>query len=205
VYYIDRLYVRRVVLTSWTFSIVSTQLILSSSSFLLIFFLATESGALLYDVSEGFGGKERKIMEAYGRIANNQLQIDGLISWIQSGLWYLTVSYNDTDRSKNAYFYTDFKMVRPDGSTLHEHSIKNFKSTNVVTENEKIIVNGIADIYSGESLNYNEIPIIVDLKNNTVLGLTIDEDRTQKHFASSINNEMLGILIESRSFSRTLS
>jgi copper chaperone len=139
VYYIDRLYVRRVVLSSWTFSIVLAQLILSSSYFLLIFSLATESGALLYDISEGFGGKEHKIMEAYGRIANNQLQIDGLISWIQSGLWYLTVSYNDTDRSKNAYFYTDFKMVRPDGSSLHEHSIKNFKSTNVLIEKGKII------------------------------------------------------------------
>jgi hypothetical protein len=96
-------------------------------------------------------------------------------------------------------------MVRPDGSTLHEHSIKNFKSTNVVTENEKIIVNGIADIYSGDSLDYKEVPIAVYLTNNTVLVLTIDMDKTQKHFASSINNEMLGILIESRSFSRTLS
>jgi hypothetical protein len=85
VYYIDRLYVRRVVLSSWTFSIVLAQLILSSSYFLLIFSLATESGALLYDISEGFGGKEHKIMEAYGHIANNQLQTDGLISWIQSG------------------------------------------------------------------------------------------------------------------------
>ena len=204
-YYIDRLYVRRVVLSSWTFSIVLAQLILSSSYFLLIFFSATESGALLYDISEGFGGKEHKIMEAYGRIANNQLQIDGLISWIQSGLWYLTVSYNDTDRSKNAYLYTDFKMVRPDGSSLHEHSIKNFKSTNVLIEKGKIIVNGFADIYSGESLNYNEIPIVIDLKNNTVLGLTIDEDKTQKHFASSNNNEMLGILIESRDLGKTLS
>ena len=197
-YYIDRLYVRRVVISSWTFSIVLAQLILSSSYFLLIFSLAAESRALLYDVSEGFGSKEHKIMEAYGRIANNQLQINGPISWIQSGLWYLTVSYNDTDSSKNAYFYTDFKMVRPDGSSLHEHFIKNFKSTNVLVEKGKIIVNGIADIYTGKSLDYNEIPIIVDLKNNTVLGLAIDEDKTQKHFASSNNNEILGILIESR-------
>jgi hypothetical protein len=89
-------------------------------------------------------------------------------------------------------------MVRPDGSSLHEHFIKNFKSTNVLVEKGKIIVNGIADIYTGKSLDYNEIPIIVDLKNNTVLGLAIDEDKTQKHFASSNNNEILGILIESR-------
>ena len=55
-------------------------------------------------------------------------------------------------------FYTGFKMVRPDGSSLHEHFIKNFKSTNVLVEKEKIIVDGIADIYSGKSLDYREIP-----------------------------------------------
>ena len=137
-------------------------------------------------------------MEAYGRIANNQLTNNGSISWIQSGLWYINISYNDTDNIKNAYFYTDFKMVRPDGSSLHKHFIKNFKSTNVIIERGKIIVNGIADVYSGKSLDYKETPIIVDLRNNAVLGLTVDTDMTQKHFASSSTNEILGVLIENK-------
>jgi hypothetical protein len=47
-------------------------------------------------------------MEAYGRIAN-QLQFDGPISWIQSGLWYLTVSYNDTDSNKMPIFIRTLK------------------------------------------------------------------------------------------------
>jgi hypothetical protein len=85
-------------------------------------------------------------------------------------------------------------MIRPDGSLLHEHFIKDFKSTKILIE-KKIIINGIADIYS---LDYKEIPIIVNLKNNTVLGLTIDMDKTQKHFASFNANEMLGVLLESR-------
>jgi hypothetical protein len=75
---------------------------------------------------------------------------------------------------------------------------KDFKSTNILMEKKIIIINGIADIYSGKSLDYKEIPIIVNLKYNTVLGLTIDMDKTQKHFASSNANEMLGVLIESR-------
>lgn len=144
-------------------------------------------------------------MEAYGRIANNQIQSNGSISWIQSGLWYMTVSYNDTDNSKNVYFYTDFKMVRPNGNSLHEHFIKNFKSTNVLIEKGKIIVSGIADIYAGKSLDYKEIPIVVNLKDNTVLSLSIDMDKTQQHFASSNANEMLGVLIESRDPSKLLS
>jgi hypothetical protein len=47
-------------------------------------------------------------------------------------------------------------------------------------------------------VDYKEIPIVVNLKNNTVLGLTIDTNKTQRHFASSNANEILGVLIESR-------
>ncbi|HZA68835.1 MAG TPA: hypothetical protein VE548_03975 [Nitrososphaeraceae archaeon] len=89
-------------------------------------------------------------------------------------------------------------MVRPDGSSLHEHFIRHFRSTNVDIEEGKVEVNGIADIYSKDSLDYKEIPIIVDLRNNVVLGLTIDIYKTQEHFASSETNKILGVLIESR-------
>jgi hypothetical protein len=182
----------RIATSSWKF-LIALPLLLLPSCFLLIISLAIESRALLYD-----SGSDHKIMEGYGRIANNQIINNGSISWIHSGLWYITISYNDTDKSKNAYFYTDFKMVRPDGSSLHEHFIKDFRSTNVLIEKEKIIVDGIAEIYSGNSLDYKEVPIAVYLKNNTVLALTIDMDKTQKHFASSNANPMLGVLIESR-------
>jgi hypothetical protein len=84
-------------------------------------------------------------MEAYGRIANNQI----------------------INNDKTGWKFT------------HEHFIKDFNSTKILIE-KKIIINGIADIYSGKSLDYKEIPIIVNLKNNTVLGLTIDMDKTQK-------------------------
>ena len=49
-------------------------------------------------------------------------------------------------------------MVRPDGSSLHEHFIRHFRSTNVDIEEGKVEVNGIADIYSKDSLDYKEIP-----------------------------------------------
>ena len=117
----------------------------------------------------------------------------------------MSISGTNTDNSKNAYFYADFKMVRPDGSSLHKHFIKDFKSTNVGIGEGKVKVNGVADIYSGDSLEYKEIPITIDLKNNTVLGLTIDMDGTHKHFASSNANEILGVLIESRDLDKFLS
>lgn len=140
-------------------------------------------------------------MEAYGRIATNQIQ-NGSVSWIQAGLWYMIAAYNDIDNNKNAYFYTDFTMVKLDGTSLHKHFIKNFKSINVQVEEEKIMIKGIANIYSGKSPEYRNVPIIVDLRNNTVVGLIIDKDKTQQHFTSTSTNEIFGILIDSRGFDK---
>lgn len=49
------------------------------------------------------------------------------------------------------------------------------------------------------------VPIIVDLKDDTVLGLIIDKEKTEQHFASSTANEMFGILIDSRDLEQLMS
>jgi hypothetical protein len=180
-------------------------MLLSLISFLLLFSLITNSNAQLYDFSQiTFKSSEHKEMEAYGRIAANQIK-NGSVSWIQAGLWYMTIAFNDLDNNKNAYFYTDFTMVKPDGSSMHKHFIKNFNSTDIDIEEEKITIKGIADIYSEKSLDYEDVPIIVDLKENTVLGLIIDKEKTEQHFASSTVNEMFGILIDSRGLEQIVS
>ena len=48
-------------------------------------------------------------MEAYGRIAANQIK-NGSVSWIQAGLWYMTIASNDLDNNRIAYFYTDLQL-----------------------------------------------------------------------------------------------
>ena len=180
-------------------------MLLSLISFLLLFSLITNSNAQLNDFLQiTFKSSEHKEMEAYGRIAANQIQ-NGSVSWIQAGLWYMAIAFNDLDNNKDAYFYTDFRMVKPDGSSMHKHFIKDFNSTDVDIQEEKITIKGIADIYSGNSLDYEDVPIIVDLKNNTVLGLIIDKEKTEQHFASSTTNEMFGILIDSRDLDRLMS
>jgi hypothetical protein len=143
-------------------------------------------------------------MEAYGRIAANQIK-NGSVSWIQAGLWYMTIAFNGLDNNKDAYFYTDFAMVKPNGSSMHKHFIRDFNSTDVDIQEEKISMKGIAGIYSGKSLDYEYVPIIVDLKDNTVLGLIIDKEKTEQHFASSTANEMFGILIDSRGLEQLIS
>jgi hypothetical protein len=96
-------------------------------------------------------------------------------------------------------------MVKPDGSSMHKHFIRDFNSTDVDIQEEKITIKGIADIYSENSLDYEDVPIIVDLNDNTVLGLNIDKEKTEQHFASSTTNKMFGILIDSRDLDRLIS
>ena len=93
-----------------------------------------------------------------------------------------------------ADFTANFTMVKPDGSLSHEHSIKNFASNNVMMAGGDLIVPGIGDIYTNSVLKYKQIPIMVHLMGkHHVLGVTIDTNKTGRHFASS--NEMFGTLI----------
>ena len=116
-------------------------------SFLLLFSIITNSNAQLNDFSQiTFKSSEHKEMQAYGRIAANQIK-NGSVSWIQAGLWYMTIAFNDLDNNKDAYFYTDFAMVKPDGSSMHKHFIRDFNSTDVDIQEEKITIKGIRYLF----------------------------------------------------------
>ena len=148
--------------------------------------------------------KQVKVIEAAGHFANNQIE-NSSVTWIQSGLWHLvifnsTTNINSANADKNsinaakAYFTANFTMVKPDGSLSHEHSIKNFASNNVLIAGGDLIIPGIGDIYTNSVLKYKHIPIMVHLMGkHHVLGVTIDTNKTGRHFASS--NEMFGTLI----------
>jgi hypothetical protein len=145
-----------------------------------------------------------KVIEATGHFANNQIE-HGSMTWIEGGLWHLeifnsTININSANADKNsinaakADFTANFTMVKPDGSLSHEHSIKNFASNNVIIAGGDVIIPGIGDIYTNSVLKYKHIPIMVHLMGkHHVLGVTIDTNKTGRHFASS--NEMFGTLI----------
>lgn len=148
--------------------------------------------------------KQAKVIDATGHFANNQIQ-NGSVVWIQGGSWHLTI-FNSTSNINNgitdknngnevkADFTANFTMVKPDGSLSHEHSIKNFTSNSVMITGGDLIIPGIADIYTNSVLKYKQVPTMVHLMGkHHVLGVTIDTNRTDRHFASS--NEMFGTLI----------
>jgi hypothetical protein len=145
-----------------------------------------------------------KVIEAAGHFANNQIE-NSSVTWIQGGLWHLAIfnstsNINSANADKNssnaakADFTANFTMVKPDGSLSHEHSIKNFRSNNVMIAGGDLIIPGIGDIYTNSVLKYKHVPIMVHLMGkHHVLGVTIDTNKTRRHFASS--NEMFGTLI----------
>jgi hypothetical protein len=131
---------------------------------------------------------------------------NGTVTWIQGGLWNLKIYDNSTSNPSNgtntmnnnntsADFFSNFTMVKPDGSLSHGHTIKNFTSDNVILTQNDIVVTGITDIYfnNNSTLEYNQVPITVHLMGKKVLGLMIDAKKTGGHFASS--NELFGTLI----------
>jgi hypothetical protein len=140
-----------------------------------------------------------KVIEASGHFANNQMENDS-VSWIQGGLWHLAV-YNSSLSSSNdstgakAIFTGNFTMVKPDGSQTHEHSVRDFRSNNVIIGGGDMIITGIGNIYENAELKYREVPITVHLMGKEhVLGLIIDTVKTDRHFVS--NHEMFGTLIK---------
>ncbi len=149
---------------------------------------------------EKYPQKECIITKATGHFANNQIK-DGMVSWIQGGLWDLKIkclphekSLSLNDKSNlTAVFNASFTMIKPDGSLSHNHLINNFSSTNVIFAGNDIIITGIADIHSNIGIEYKQVPITVHLMGKKVLGLMIDVAKTKGHFASP--NEMYGTLI----------
>jgi hypothetical protein len=92
-----------------------------------------------------------------------------------------------------AIFNASFTMIKPDGSFSHSHLINNFSSNYVFITKNDIVVIGVADIHSNIGLEFKQVPITVHLMGKKVLGVTINVNKSNGHFASS--NEMFGTLI----------
>ena len=145
------------------------------------------------------------IAQASGHFANNQIK-DGIVTWIQGGLWNLQIKSLPSNKASNntggnntekpnmtAVFNANFIMIKPDGSFSHSHIINNFSSNYVFITKNDIVVIGIADIHSNIGLEYKQVPLTVHLMGKKVLGVTMNVNKTNGHFASS--NEMYGTLI----------
>ena len=202
-----------IVIFGISFAVASLSVISSSSSSIeipkgtpLSYFNVPQALAQISTVKNKDSQKEQIIAQASGHFANNQIK-DGIVTWIQGGLWNLQIkslpnsnnsiydnSNKETEKpNMTAVFNANFTMIKPDGSLSHSHLINNFSSNNVIFAGNDIIVTGIADIHSNIGLEFKQVPITVHLMGKKVLGLTINVSKSNGHFASS--NEMFGTLI----------
>ena len=139
---------------------------------------------------------EPMLVLASGHFANNQME-NGMVTWIQGGLWNLEIKDSSDKNMKNsnmsATFNANFTMIKPDGSLSHNHLINNFTSNNVIFAGNDIVVTGLSSIHSDNGTQYAQVPITIHLMGKKVLGLMIDVNKTGGHFSSS--KEMFGTLI----------
>jgi hypothetical protein len=139
---------------------------------------------------------EQMLVFASGHFANNQME-NGIVTWIQGGLWNLEIKESSNKNLKNqnmsAVFSANFTMIKPDGSLSHNHVINNFTSNDVIFAGNDIVVTGISSIHADNGTKYTQVPITIHLMGKKVLGLMIDVNKTKSHFLSS--NEMFGTLI----------
>ncbi|MGN6628597.1 MAG: hypothetical protein ACTHKJ_01840 [Candidatus Nitrosocosmicus sp.] len=145
----------------------------------------------------------RILIEASGEFANNQIKYN-LVTWIQAGTWDLKImdshnSYNNQgnnlshEQNLTAVFNASFTMIKPNGSFSHSHTIDNFTSNNIFFIGNDTLVTGVANIHSDIGMEFKHVPITIHLFNKKVIGLTIDEIKSNEHFASP--NAILGTVI----------
>jgi hypothetical protein len=150
----------------------------------------------------------RLLVESSGEFANNQIKYNS-VTWIQAGTWDLKImdshnSYNNqgnnlsNGQNLTAVFNASFTMIKPNGSFSHSHTINNFTSNNVIFIGNDTIITGVANIHSDIGMEFKQVPIGIHLFNKKVIGLTIDEIKSNEHFAGP--NAILGTVIRGIGF-----
>ncbi|NAL78835.1 hypothetical protein DYY65_11425 [Nitrososphaera sp. AFS] len=134
-----------------------------------------------------------------GIISSLQNDASGKPTWIASGQFQMLLFKPRVAEQKLqpafATFSTLLSMVHLNGTTLHQHSISDFKLTNAnsSTTNRYSIVtfNGTATVTLTDSPHLN-VPISIKIMNSHTISLWIDPTKVQNHFG---NTPIYGIVL----------
>jgi hypothetical protein len=145
---------------------------------------STQAYAAMDDKMTGDKMNDSSMMEEAhmlkGSISNVQLDSSGQPEWIQSGYWVLWAS------SESANFVAKITMVKPDGTSLHTHTISQLS----VPENS-MMMEGTTDTIKGTATvlmpsgAVQGVPITIKVMNNAVVALWIGPDKVDGHFGTS--------------------
>jgi hypothetical protein len=131
-----------------------------------------------------------------GQISNVQVGGNGQPEWIQSGIWVARITNAAAGAGSekplpSVNLIARFSMIKPDGTSAHQHSIYNFKVMEMTMEgNSTHVLKGTATVTMPGG-PVNDVPLTVKVFNNSVVGFWIGPDKVNGHFGS---NPIFGIL-----------
>lgn len=162
-----------------------------SVSLLTALLIVTGAIAIVtYSLSSGEAypakGKDRKDM-TFGSISSIQNNEQGEPSWILSGHWVTNImnktmdSFNQTNPAKfDSWIY----MVMLDGTAMHKHSISNFSLSDVNNQDNSTSYKGTVTVTLKDG-PVEQVPIEIKVRNNHVIGLSLDAAKTNNHFGDT--------------------
>ncbi len=118
-----------------------------------------------------------------GPIASIQLGANGQPEWIQSGIWVMRI-FSSNPQNPNVQLIARFEMVKPDGTSAHQHGISDFKVANMTQEgNSTRVLKGTATV-TMKNTPVTGVPVTVKVFNNAVIGIWIGPDKVDSHFGT---------------------
>lgn len=113
--------------------------------------------------------------------------------WIVSGIWKTNLS-NQTQATNNnsTVFDASFEMIKTDGTSKHTHTITNFDLVDTLNQNNNTVFNGTGTISMPQG-PITEVPISIQVMNNTLGIINIDSNKIDNHFG---NDPLYGIPLE---------
>jgi hypothetical protein len=113
-----------------------------------------------------------------GSISNVQLDSSGEPEWVQSGYWVLRI------HGDSASLVAKITMVRPDGSSLHTHTITNLSVDEHSVEGSTHSIEGTASV-TLPSGTAQGVPVAIKVMNNAVVAVWIGPEGVDGHFGTS--------------------
>jgi hypothetical protein len=115
--------------------------------------------------------------------------------WIISGIWKTNLSNQTQDARNNnsTVFDTSFEMIKTDGTSKHTHTITNFDLVDTLNQNNNhTVFNGTGTISMPQG-PVTDVPISIQVMNNTLGIINIDSNKVDNHFG---NDPLYGIPLE---------
>ncbi|HXV46543.1 MAG TPA: hypothetical protein VD736_07720, partial [Nitrososphaera sp.] len=164
------------------------------AALLVMAFVVTAPASLYAQSDDSMMEDEEAMMEKSenltlkGSISNVQLDSSNEPNWIQSGFWVLKT------RGDSASIVARITMVKPDGMSLHTHTITGLSVTEQSTERSTHSIEGTANVIMSSG-TVQDVPLTISVMNNAAIAFWIGPEGVDGHFGT---DPIYGTVVQSR-------